>query len=116
MMFLYKYLLPFTESELNYLMSVGLNKLAFYPFGFMYLLRFTESDLNYLMSVGLNKLAFYPFGYLIDQWRWSVFRGETTKDQYNKKWWDLRSDKSQLVSVQMVCIVLDFVLLLVSCW
>ncbi|XP_060075065.1 uncharacterized protein LOC132554771 [Ylistrum balloti] len=50
----------------------------------------TENDINFLMSMALKKIAFLPFGYLIDQWRWSVFSGETTADQYNEKWWQLR--------------------------
>ncbi|KAK3105656.1 hypothetical protein FSP39_002751 [Pinctada imbricata] len=49
-----------------------------------------ETDINFLMKMALEKIAFLPFGYLIDQWRWSVFRGDTTEDQYNKHWWDLR--------------------------
>ena len=52
---------------------------------------FAEADLNFLMSMALDKISFLPFGYLIDQWRWSVFSGETTPDSYNDKWWDLRS-------------------------
>ena len=50
----------------------------------------SESELNFLMSMALEKIAFLPFGYLIDQWRWSVFSGETKSEQYNQKWWDLR--------------------------
>ena len=50
----------------------------------------TESDLNFLMAQALRKIAFLPFGYLIDQWRWSVFSGNTSEAQYNKHWWDLR--------------------------
>ncbi|XP_055997291.1 uncharacterized protein LOC130047084 isoform X2 [Ostrea edulis] len=49
-----------------------------------------ETDLNFLMKMALEKIAFLPFGYLIDQWRWSVFSGETTPDKYNQKWWELR--------------------------
>ncbi|XP_050407171.1 angiotensin-converting enzyme [Patella vulgata] len=49
-----------------------------------------EADINFLMRMALQKIAFLPFGYLIDQWRWSVFSGETPKDKYNEKWWDLR--------------------------
>ncbi|XP_069120838.1 angiotensin-converting enzyme-like [Argopecten irradians] len=49
-----------------------------------------ESDINFLMRMALEKIAFLPFGYLIDQWRWSVFSGETTPDEYNEKWWQLR--------------------------
>src|SRR5436190_8338700 len=47
-------------------------------------------DLGLLMNRALEKIAFLPFGLLIDQWRWKVFSGEVTPDQYNKAWWDLR--------------------------
>ncbi|XP_059147213.1 angiotensin-converting enzyme-like isoform X2 [Physella acuta] len=49
-----------------------------------------ESDINFLMNMALEKIAFLPFGYLIDQWRWEVFSGETTKDNYNSRWWEYR--------------------------
>jgi peptidyl-dipeptidase A len=42
------------------------------------------------MNRALEKVAFLPFGLLIDQWRWKVFSGEVTPDQFNKAWWDLR--------------------------
>ncbi|UYV61417.1 hypothetical protein LAZ67_1004774 [Cordylochernes scorpioides] len=35
----------------------------------------TEAEINSLMSMALEKIAFLPFGYLIDLWRWDVFRG-----------------------------------------
>lgn len=38
-----------------------------------------ESDINYLMSVALDKIAFIPFGYLIDKWRWDVFSGDVSQ-------------------------------------
>lgn len=50
----------------------------------------TEGDINFLFQMALDKVAFLPFGYLIDQWRWSVFRGDTTPDKYNRDWWNLR--------------------------
>ncbi|UYV61440.1 hypothetical protein LAZ67_1004861 [Cordylochernes scorpioides] len=34
-----------------------------------------EAEINFLMSMALEKIAFLPFGYLIDLWRWDVFRG-----------------------------------------
>jgi peptidyl-dipeptidase A len=49
-----------------------------------------DGDLNFLMQMALQKLAFLPFGYLIDQWRWDVFAGAVTRDEYNSKWWDVR--------------------------
>ncbi|MBN3296564.1 angiotensin-converting enzyme [Amia ocellicauda] len=49
-----------------------------------------DSDINYLMSIALDKIAFLPFGYLMDQWRWKVFDGRITEQEYNKEWWNLR--------------------------
>ncbi|XP_053555757.1 angiotensin-converting enzyme [Bombina bombina] len=50
----------------------------------------TESDINYLLSVALDKIAFLPFGYLMDQWRWKVFDGRFPESEYNQQWWNLR--------------------------
>ncbi|KAM6897562.1 angiotensin-converting enzyme [Xenentodon cancila] len=49
-----------------------------------------ESDINFLMSMALDKIAFLPFGYLMDQWRWKVFDGRIPPTEYNKEWWNLR--------------------------
>jgi peptidyl-dipeptidase A len=50
----------------------------------------TEADLGLLMRDALDKVAFLPFGLLIDQWRWKVFNGEVSPDEYNQAWWELR--------------------------
>lgn len=50
----------------------------------------TESDINYLLKMALEKIAFLPFGYLVDQWRWGVFSGRTPPSRYNYDWWYLR--------------------------
>ncbi|CAI9581972.1 unnamed protein product [Staurois parvus] len=50
-----------------------------------------ESDINYLLKMALEKIAFLPFGYLIDQWRWNVFNGRTPPSRYNYDWWNLRT-------------------------
>ena len=42
------------------------------------------------MKQALDKVAFLPFGLIIDKWRWQVFSGEITPDDYNKAWWALR--------------------------
>ncbi len=47
-----------------------------------------EGDLNYLMSMALDKIAFLPSGYLMDLWRWKVFNGEIKSNELNKKWWE----------------------------
>lgn len=51
---------------------------------------YSETDLNYLLKMALEKIAFLPFGYLIDQWRWGVFSGSIPEEQYNADWWYLR--------------------------
>uniref|UniRef100_A0A672ZLH9 Angiotensin-converting enzyme n=1 Tax=Sphaeramia orbicularis TaxID=375764 RepID=A0A672ZLH9_9TELE len=50
-----------------------------------------ETDINYLLKMALEKIAFLPFGYLIDQWRWDVFSGRTPTERYNSDWWYLRT-------------------------
>lgn len=49
-----------------------------------------SKDIGLLLRRALEKVAFLPFGLLIDQWRWKVYSGEITPDQYNKAWWELR--------------------------
>jgi len=49
-----------------------------------------SKDLGLLLYKALEKIAFLPFGLLIDQWRWKVFSGEITPQQYNQAWWALR--------------------------
>jgi len=49
-----------------------------------------ESDINFLFTMALKKIAFIPFGFLIDQWRWNVFKGKTSVENYNVDWWKLR--------------------------
>lgn len=52
---------------------------------------FSEEDvINSLMKLALDRVAFLPFSKLIDEWRWRVFSGEITPDNYNAAWWELR--------------------------
>jgi peptidyl-dipeptidase A len=50
-----------------------------------------SADTGLLLRLALDKVAFLPFGYLVDQWRWKVFSGEVTPENYNKAWWELRA-------------------------
>ena len=50
-----------------------------------------DADTAYLLKMALDKIAFLPFSLLIDQWRWMVFSGEITPEQYNKMWWALKA-------------------------
>ena len=52
----------------------------------------TDADISLLMRRALDKIAFLPFGLLLDQWRWRVFAGEVSADEYNTLWWRLRHE------------------------
>ena len=49
-----------------------------------------EKDIGILMAQALDKVAFLPFGLLVDKWRWQVFAGDLSPDEYNEGWWRLR--------------------------
>ena len=51
----------------------------------------SDSDLGMLMKMALDRVAFLPFGLMIDQWRWKVFNGDFSENEYNKGWWKLRN-------------------------
>jgi len=50
-----------------------------------------QAVINRQMQQALDKIAFLPFGKLIDEWRWAVFAGEVTPENYNQAWWDMRT-------------------------
>ncbi len=47
--------------------------------------------INRQMQMALDSIAFLPFSKLVDEWRWGVFAGDITPDNYNQAWWDLRT-------------------------
>ena len=49
-----------------------------------------SGDIGLLLRTALERLAFLPFGLVVDSWRWQVFNGSVTPENYNKAWWDLR--------------------------
>lgn len=49
-----------------------------------------SKDIGLLMKMALEKVAFIPFGLMVDQWRWKVFSGAITPQDYNSAWWELR--------------------------
>jgi peptidyl-dipeptidase A len=51
-----------------------------------------RQEINFLMLMALQKVAFLPFAYLVDKWRYAVFRGDVTADNYNQAWWKMRED------------------------
>ncbi len=50
-----------------------------------------DADIALLMRSAMDKVAFLPFGLMVDKWRWQVFSGEVTADEYNQGWWNLRT-------------------------
>jgi len=66
-----------------------------------------SKDIGLLMKMALDKVAFIPFGLLVDQWRWKVFSGEVTPENYNKAWWELR-EKYQGVQAPIARSEADF--------
>ncbi|CAF4813116.1 unnamed protein product [Pieris macdunnoughi] len=49
-----------------------------------------ESNINQLYKMGLDKIVFLPFAYLLDLYRYGVFRGTTSPEEYNCHFWQLR--------------------------
>ncbi|KAF9415825.1 hypothetical protein HW555_006652 [Spodoptera exigua] len=48
------------------------------------------TNINQLYKMGLEKIVFLPFAYLLDLFRYGVFRGTTSPDEYNCHYWQLR--------------------------
>jgi len=49
-----------------------------------------SADIGLLLAQALDKVAFLPFSLVVDQWRWQVFSGEISPENYNAAWWALR--------------------------
>jgi peptidyl-dipeptidase A len=48
-------------------------------------------EINFLMRMALQKVAFLSFGYVMDKYRFALFRNEINRhDELNAKWWELR--------------------------
>jgi peptidyl-dipeptidase A len=58
--------------------------------GFLKQAPYASQETGLLLARALEKVAFLPFGLLIDKWRWQVFSGQITTQDYNKAWWQLR--------------------------
>ncbi|WBY15971.1 M2 family metallopeptidase [Erythrobacteraceae bacterium WH01K] len=49
-----------------------------------------DKDIGLLLRQAMDKIAFLPFGLLVDKWRWGVFDGSITPENYNQAWHDLK--------------------------
>ena len=51
-----------------------------------------ETEINLLLSMALEKLAFMPFAYLVDRYRWDMYDGTVKAKDLNCHWHKLRLD------------------------
>jgi len=51
-----------------------------------------ETNINILMNMALERIAFLPFGYLVDKFRWDVYSNKTSTENMNCHWWKLRHE------------------------
>lgn len=73
----------------QYLVQIGLLDKAKVPSA--------DKDTGLLLRQAMDKVAFLPFGLMIDRWRWKVFAGEVTPDQYQVAWTDMRKQYQGIV-------------------
>jgi peptidyl-dipeptidase A len=73
----------------EYLVQIGLLDKAKVPSA--------DKDTGLLLRQAMDKVAFLPFGLLVDKWRWGVFSGAISPDNYNKGWTDLRRQYQGIV-------------------
>ncbi|XP_007951028.1 angiotensin-converting enzyme 2 [Orycteropus afer afer] len=51
-----------------------------------------ETELNFLLKQALTIVGTLPFTYMLEKWRWMVFKGEIPKEQWTKKWWEMKRE------------------------
>lgn len=49
-----------------------------------------ETEINFLLKQALTIVATLPFTYMLEEWRWQVFAGKITKDDWMKRWWEMK--------------------------
>ncbi|XP_070606753.1 angiotensin-converting enzyme 2 [Erythrolamprus reginae] len=52
----------------------------------------TETDINFLLKQALTIVGTMPFTYMLEKWRWMVFAEQIPKDQWMKKWWEMKRE------------------------
>lgn len=51
-----------------------------------------EDNINALLKMALERVAFMPFGLIIDMYRWEIFSGAVSEAHWNDRWEELRYD------------------------
>ncbi|XP_007889845.1 angiotensin-converting enzyme 2 [Callorhinchus milii] len=52
----------------------------------------SKIDINFLLKQALSIVGTLPFTFMMEQWRWKMFRGEIPKDQWMKKFWEMKRE------------------------
>ncbi|XP_004449124.1 angiotensin-converting enzyme 2 [Dasypus novemcinctus] len=52
----------------------------------------SETEINFLLKQALTIVGTLPFTYMLEKWRWMVFKGEIPKEQWTKKWWEMKRE------------------------
>ena len=40
----------------------------------------------------MKQIMFLPYTFIIDKWRWGVYGGKISPNEYNLKWWKMREN------------------------
>uniref|UniRef100_W5MLV3 Angiotensin-converting enzyme n=1 Tax=Lepisosteus oculatus TaxID=7918 RepID=W5MLV3_LEPOC len=51
-----------------------------------------ETNINFLLKQALTIVATLPFTYMLEEWRWQVFQGQIPKNEWMKRWWEMKRD------------------------
>jgi peptidyl-dipeptidase A len=52
----------------------------------------TSHDIAFLMEQAFDKIMNIPYNLAAEKWRWQVYSGEVSPNQYNQAWWKLREE------------------------
>ncbi|XP_050998310.1 angiotensin-converting enzyme 2 [Acomys russatus] len=52
----------------------------------------SETEINFLLKQALTIVGTLPFTYMLEKWRWMVFKGEIPREQWMKKWWEMKRE------------------------
>jgi peptidyl-dipeptidase A len=56
-------------------------------------------EINYLMRLALQKVAFIPFSYIMDKYRFALFRNQINREyELNSMWWALRIEHEGIMA------------------
>lgn len=51
-----------------------------------------ETEINFLLKQALTIVGTLPFTYMLEKWRWMVFQDKIPREQWTKKWWEMKRE------------------------